>query len=389
MNVNINLLDILLKSYELERSIFNKLIEELEKDPIGYIVSEVDPQRSKTKNIVKSILQILLPFRKYNYIVNKKVFKYINMVFLGVSAGGFAVIQGCRTGGFIINVNDKRIHVDPGVSAVRDCIDYMHCSGEVYHPVLTDIILATHHHIDHSGGLEEYVECWLPFSKVLKKYVIGNETVIHGNLKFDQGPRQDKYKKSKIFTYSVKPRDILKFDDITIRATEARHIEAYDPITKDFDGYCVGFVIETPYGTIGVTGDTEYYEGIEEEFSDVDYLVAYIVQERARASGEPERYNKNELYIKKSLHTQFLGEIGVELLLKDLKPKCCIITHYGDQLASIVNGRIVYKDIPEVIAKRIEHNTGIRTIPALEGMMLSFKKDIEIQVYENYLFKCR
>ena len=384
--MKIDLLDILLRNNRISRAEFNELFDQMEKDPIGFILNEKNPGIAKKKNIIKSIFQIIYSYRTSNYVVNKPENDHISMIFLGVAAGGHAVSQGSRTGGFIFHTGNKRIHVDPGISAVRDCWDYTMCTGENLDPILTDASLVTHNHIDHAGGVEEYVEIWLPFLGLLKKTILANETLIKGNRDFDQGPRLDKYKKAKFDVHSLDPGERIELEDIAIRATRAIHIEAFDPITRKSAGNCIGFVVETPFGSIGITGDTEYYGSMADEFSDVDYLVAYMVQERSRAEGEPERYSAGDnVKGKEAPHAQFLGEVGVVKLLKEINPKVCMLTHYGDQLATFMNGKLVYKTIPEAIAKRIENNTGIKTVACLNGMKIKLKdKKSDVKLNEKY-----
>ena len=385
--MKIDLLDILLRNNRISRTEFNELICQMENDPIGFIINETDPGVAKKKNLIKSVFQIICPYRCSNYVVDKPEIDYINLTFLGVAAGGYAVSQGSRTGGFILHAGNKRIHVDPGVSVIRDCRDYTICTGENLDPILTDTLLVTHNHIDHAGGVEEYAEIWMPFSGLLKKNIIANETLIKGNPDFDQGPRLDKYKKAKFDVHSLDIGERIDLEDITIRATRAIHIEAFDPITRKSGGDCIGFVVETPFGSIGITGDTEYFGSMADEFSDVDYLVAYVVQERSRAKGEPERYSADDIAKgKEAPHAQFLGEVGVEKLLKEIKPKVCMLTHYGDQLATFVNGELVYKDIPEALAKRIENSTKVRTIACLNGMKIRLKdkKKIDVELNGKY-----
>jgi hypothetical protein len=52
-----------------------------------------------------------------------------------------------------------------------------------------------------------------------------------------------------------------------------------------------------------------------------------------------------------------------------------MLTHYGDQLATFMNRKLVYQDIPAAIVKRIENKSGVRTIACLNGMKVRLKLD--------------
>ena len=372
-----------LNEYNMSREEFDSMVREMEKDQISFILDEKNCDIGKKKNLVKTIYQGLLSYKKSNFIANKPELDHLRLIFLGTAAGGTVLSQKERTGGFILESGTTRIHVDTGPSAVKDCVDYSVLSQMDYNPILTDALLLTHNHIDHSGGAEEYVET-MTFSNLLSatKSVIGNKTVMEGNPDFDQGPRLDKYRKAKLkLASSMNAGDSVKIDDITIRATKALHTEAYDPISKrESRDHCIGFVLETPYGVLGITGDTEYIDSLPEDFEGVDYLVANIVQERSRAGGEAERYSGKLA----ALHSQFLGELGAEKLLSEVRPKVCFLNHYGDQLATIEDGRVAYKSIPEAIAKRIEKKTKVKTIAALNGARADLGEDIEIDVNRKF-----
>ena len=384
--MKIDLLELLLQMNNISREEFEEMILQMKNNQVNFITGEINPNIGKKKNIVKSIFQSIYPYQPCNYIIDKPVVDHICLVVLGTAAGGYAVSQRDRTGGIILHSGDKRIHIDTGPTAVKDCEDYSICTGENWDPILTDALVLTHNHIDHCGGAEEYVETWMPFSGMFEKTIIANKTIVEGNPRFEQGPRFDKYKKAKVGTVqALRPGDSKKLGEITIKATKAIHIEAYDPITGEKGGDCLGFVIETPYGTIGITGDTEYHDSMIDDFHGIDYLSAYIVQERSRSQGAPERYNDSDVGLgNQNFHMQFLGELGVEKILNEIKPKCCLLTHYGDQFATFIDGRLSYKEIPRVIAKRIENNTRVRTIACLNGMKLDIEKDIKIKVNEKY-----
>ncbi|MFC1741057.1 MBL fold metallo-hydrolase [Nanoarchaeota archaeon] len=371
--MEINIINEMLETYGMSLEEYNAFLEQMKADPIGFITEETDPDIGKKKNIFKSIHQIAMPYAEQGYILKKPKVDGLSLVFLGVGGGGQAVVQGHHTGGFILQSGDTRIHFDPGVTAVRDCLEYSQNAEDDWHPVMTDIICVTHNHIDHCGGLEEYAENIITVSKKFASQVtvLCNRTVLEGNKEFDQGPRLDKYKKAKLGTVKVmRPGDSHKAGEIIIKAVPAIHTESYDPESKSHsDSDCVGYVIDTPNGTVGVTGDTEFFPALSESFNGTDHIVAYMVQEKSRSKGEAERYEKeNVSREKRVLHTQFLGEEGVLHLLAEVNPKTCILTHHGDQLVTYADGKQQYVDIPQTIAKRIESSSGVKTIAASDSM---------------------
>ena len=66
-----------------------------------------------------------------------------------------------------------------------------------------------------------------------------------------------------------------------------------------------------------------------------------------------------------------------------------MLTHYGDQLATFMNGKLVYKDIPRAIARRVENNTGVRIIACLNGMNIGLKDNINVELNKKYFLSWR
>jgi phosphoribosyl 1,2-cyclic phosphodiesterase len=108
--------------------------------------------------------------------------------------------------------------------------------------------------------------------------------------------------------------------------------------------------LKLPSGEIGYSSDTEYFEGIEEQFRGVKLLVLCVLRPR----GAP---------IKGHLCTDEAIKI-----LNELRPELCVITGFGM--------RMIYSN-PENEARFIEESTKIKTIAARDNMRLNLEEKEE------------
>jgi hypothetical protein len=178
---------------------------------------------------------------------------------------------------------------------------------------------------------------------------------MHGNASFNCGPVLDAYKKSKVQALALEPGESFKKNGIKFTATNAQHVEAVDGVQR-LEDTCIGYRVDTPYGSIGVTGDTEWHPRLLEDFAGVDLLIAYVTQEAERAGTSTQKdYGLTQ---PSRFHRQFLGETGVAALLLHLKPRFgAILTDFGDQLKSPEGD---YDLIPQRLVSRLEQKVNIR-----------------------------
>jgi len=188
-----------------------------------------------------------------------------------------------------------------------------------------DGIILTHRHIDHSNDINILIEA------------ISNGGFI---------------KRGIIFA----PSDALKEDPVILKYIR-NHVEEIN-ILKEKRSYSIGNLsFSTPvkhihgvetyglniYGkncSISLISDTKYFDGIE-SFYDSDILILNVV------------------LLKEKENIMHLSIEDVEKILTKIKPKLCILTHFGMN---------VIKAKPWAIAEELSKKYGVKVIAASDGM---------------------
>lgn len=257
----------------------------------------------------------------------------MKLQFLGTGGGRFATISQKRmTGGFRIDdIDGKNIHVDPGPGAlVRS-----HQFG--LNPRKINMLLVSHCHTDHYNDAEVLIEAMTQGMTKRTGHVIASDSVINGTEEL--GPSISKYHQSKPEVSVLKPGDIIKEGDITIRGTKTDH----------GDPTCVGFNINYKGLNLNYTADTEYFPELAEEHKDADVLIGCVIKEGERK-------------IRGHLRT-----MDFEELVNEVQPQIAIMTHLGVNL--IMNN-------PFQNTRIITKNTGVRTIAATDGLTMNLDQFI-------------
>jgi phosphoribosyl 1,2-cyclic phosphodiesterase len=224
----------------------------------------------------------------------------MEIVFLGTGGGRFNLIeQYRRTGGFRIN-GPIIFHVDPGPGAL--------ISSKLFgqDPSNVDVIISTHNHIDHVNDIGLLVE-----AMVLQKLKLSHIAIPGKPINLKKGGAR-----------------------ATVLPTKTRH--------DDETG--VGFVLGMGGARIGYTSDTEYFDGIAEQYLGCDVLILNLL---------------------KKAHDGIPGHMATddaEKILRIAKPKLAIITHMGLSLL---------KSGPESEAKKLGAQSGVTTVAATDGLKIS------------------
>jgi phosphoribosyl 1,2-cyclic phosphodiesterase len=254
--------------------------------------------------------------------------KEVEVVFLGTGGGRFTTItQKRRTGGIRILSNRLNIHVDPGPGALIYSLE----AG--LNPQKIKAVLVSHRHPDHFTDAEILVEAMTRGMLKKRGTVAAPSNILIGNK--ETGPAISTYHQQMIQkVIVVKPGVNFIVGKTKVVATEARHT----------DPEAVGFRFEIPeVGAIGYTADTEYFEGIEEEYRGVRVLIVSVM----RPLGSP--------------WTGHMTPKEAIKLVDAVKPEMAVATHFGMKM--LFSG-------PTYEVKVIEEKTGVPTVAAFDGMKL-------------------
>lgn len=249
----------------------------------------------------------------------------MKITFLGTGGGRFSAISQRRmTGGFRIdNLNGKNYHVDPGPGALVRTYQFG------FDPRNLDGVFVSHAHTDHYNDAEILIEAMT--RGMTKEYgvVLGNKSVLDGYERW--GPGISKYYQSHSKKYVLEPNQVENINGCSVKGTKTVH--------GDPEG--VGFQIDYRGFKISYTSDTGYFEDLHKYHEGADILIASVLRPG-----------------NKSIRGHLCSRNFIELL-KEVKPKLAIMTHFGLKMLSI-------DPIDE--AKRITKETGVKTLAAFDGM---------------------
>ncbi len=249
------------------------------------------------------------------------------IIFLGSGGGRWATItQKKPTGGFIINVDNLRMHVDPGPGAI------VRANKLKLSPWKTNAIFVSHCHPDHYNDVEVLIEAMTEGMVKKRGYLIGSLTTIEGYGKYEKVVSD--YHKSKVKNVVViYPNDSINLYDNELIATKTKH----------GDPYGVGFRLKTRYGDIGYTSDTEKIDSLIDDFDGVRVLIANITRK------------KNEK-IRGHLCSNDIIDIINSM---NKKPELLVMFHMGLKITN-----------PKSEAEYISKNTGIEVVPSKFGLKI-------------------
>jgi len=247
----------------------------------------------------------------------------MNLVFLGTGGGRWMTItQRLHTGGFRLH-EDVKIHVDPGSGAA------LRARESRINPLDTDAVLVSHCHPDHYIDAEVFIEAMTDAMSRKAGIVGASRTVLHGN--GELGPAISRYHRSMLEREHVLTAgEKMRIGGVLVEALPTRH--------SDPDG--VGFKFYTDRGVIAYTGDTEYFDAMARVYKGSNIMILNVI----RPGDERLRWH--------------LCSEDVERILCDVHPETAILTHFGMRMHHIARRE----------AAEIERSTGVRTIPAREGM---------------------
>jgi ribonuclease BN (tRNA processing enzyme) len=185
----------------------------------------------------------------------------MEIVFLGTGGGRINLIKQIRaTGGIRINSKSANIHLDPGPGAL------IHSIKNKQDPLKLDCIIVSHNHTDHVSDAQVLSEAMTGYC--LKKKGI---LIAAGNVFSEKGISD--WHISRIGeVYEAKYGERKKFKtakgEFEIEIIKMKH---EDPSTFGFKLFLDGKVI-------GYISDTEYIDGLGEQFAGCDCLIINVIK---------------------------------------------------------------------------------------------------------------
>jgi ribonuclease BN (tRNA processing enzyme) len=254
----------------------------------------------------------------------------MEIVFLGTGGGRVNLLKQIRaTGGFRITSKSADIHVDPGpgalVQSVRNKQD----------PLKLDAVIVSHNHTDHVTDARVLIEGMSGFAMKKKGILIASKNTLDVE---DGGiGKWHIAKVSNVYAAGFGEKKSFETGkgSFEIEIIAMKHEE---PSTFGFKLYMDGKIV-------GYISDTEYIESFGKDFSGCDLLIMNCLK--------PEDDN----------YKGHLTSRGAIKILREAKPKMCVITHLGMKMLQAG---------PQKEAERIERESGVKTIAAKDGMKFSF-----------------
>ena len=245
------------------------------------------------------------------------------ITFLGTAGARFMVTkQLTASGGLWLNLGDAEILVDPGPGCI------VQSTKRKLRPDRLSAIILSHRHLDHSADVNIMVEAMTQGGFNRRGWffaptdALENEPVLFSYLKnYLEGIEILKEGKS----YSV--------GNISF-TTPIRHIHSVETY---------GILFEAAGHTFAYITDSRYFDGLCRSYNS-ELLIINVVLMEAR------------------LPVDHLSVPDAEHIIKELKPKVAILTHFGLEML---------KADPLVAAREIQRITGVQTIAAKDGLAIS------------------
>ncbi len=246
--------------------------------------------------------------------------------FLGTAGARFVMIEQLRaSGGIWVSCQGTNVLIDPGPGSLVRC----HNSRPKLDPLALDALILTHKHLDHSNDINVMIEAMTEGG--FKKYgtvfcpqdALGADGVILNYAR--KFPREIKI---------LAPKTKYRAGNFSFQ-TSMRHMHAAQTF---------GLRFKIKDTSIGLLADTRYFPELG-KFYKTDILVISVV------------------FLKPRPDIDHLCLEEAEKLIRQLKPKQAILTHFG---------RTMLAAKPHLLAEKLTQKLGRQVLAAYDGMTLQF-----------------
>jgi len=258
------------------------------------------------------------------------------LTFLGTAGARFMVSkQLAASGGMWLDWNGTQVLIDPGPGCI------VQATKRKMNAEKLSAIIISHRHLDHAADVNVMVEAMTNggFRKHGQLFApadaLGPEPVIFS------------YLKSYIEGITVlEAETTYQTGNISLK-TSVRHIHPVETY---------GMVFTAAGQTIGYITDTRYFEGLAKSYAGSDLVIINMVLTEPRPP------------------VDHLSVPDVEKLIKELKPKTVILSHFGMH---------VWQARPWLVAEEMSQKTGTRVVAARDGLKFDLAQLKGIEAENN------
>lgn len=236
------------------------------------------------------------------------------------------ISQLLATGGIWLSLNGTEILVDPGPGCI------IQSTKRKLKAENLSAIIVSHRHLDHSADTNVMVEAMTEGGRRRQGSFFAPADA------FDPEPIIFSYLKKRLDRIEVlKEGGTYAVGDVTF-TTPVPHLHQVETY---------GLVFKTPKHTFSIITDSSFFDGLCQSYHGELLIMNIAFLEPRPRSLNPE------------LPTDHLSVPDAERLIREIKPKAAILTHFG---------MTMWRAKPWEIAEQLSQKTGVRVIAAQDGM---------------------
>ncbi len=245
--------------------------------------------------------------------------------FLGTAGARIVVARQLRSSaGIWLSLDGSNIYIDPGPGALAKCF----AARPKLDPMDLDAILLSHNHLDHAGDVNAMIEAMTLGGHKKKGTVFAPISAFEGD------PIILKYVRKYLDKTTVlKEKGKYKVGSVSFE-TPVKHVHGIETF---------GFKFKGKGATLSYISDTRFFDDMHRYYKS-DILIISVLKDKPS--------NLDHLCVD-----------DVEKILKEIRPKTAILTHFG---------RFMLDAGPEKMAARLSRDCNTRVIAARDGMTFKF-----------------